>query len=48
MATETFILNPIFIKNVVKKLLVELKYNSTEMPWKSIETIEIMAISETG
>ena len=32
MAAETFILNPIFIKNVVKKLLVELKYKTKDNP----------------
>ena len=41
MAAETFILNPIFIKNVVKKLLVEWRYKKTTScpikyatPWK--------------
>ena len=30
MATETFILNPIFITNAVKRLLVELKYKTKD------------------
>ena len=30
MAPETFILNPIFITNIVKKLLVELKYKTKD------------------
>ena len=30
MVSETFILNPIFITNIVKKLLVELKYKTKD------------------
>ena len=30
MAAETFILNPIFIKNVVTKLLVERRYETKD------------------
>ena len=30
MVSETLILNPIFITNIVKKLLVELKYKTKD------------------
>ena len=30
MAPETFILNPIFMINIVKKLLVQLKYKTKD------------------